>query len=101
MPTKKRRKVYRWEYFQICPSDRTPSRRYGTIKAHKPEKNELMRTTVSTIGVPAYGISKYLDEIIQPTLHKNNSKIRNSRLFGSKQTTGKSNQLKSKYLTML
>ena len=101
MPTKKRKKVYRWEYFQICPSDRTPSRRYGTIKAHKPEKNDLMRTIVSTIGVPAYGISKYLDEIIQPTLHKNNNKIRNSRLFGSKQTTGKSNQLKSKYLTML
>ena len=31
-----------------------------------------MRTIVSTIGVPAYGISRYLDEIIQPTLHKNN-----------------------------
>ena len=43
-----------------------------------------MRTIVTTIGAPAYGISKYLDEIIQPTLHKNNNKIRNSRLFAFK-----------------
>ena len=32
------------------------------------------------IGTPAYGKSKYLVEIIQPTLNKNN-KIQNSTLF--------------------
>ena len=29
-----------------------------------------MRTIVSTIGTAPYGTSKYLDDIIQPTLHK-------------------------------
>ena len=37
-----------------------------------------MRTIVSTIGTPAYEICKYLVEIIQPTLNKNNNKIQNS-----------------------
>ena len=50
-------------------------------KAHKPETNYPMRTIVSTIGTPAYGISKYLVEIIQPTLNKNNNKIQNSTSF--------------------
>ena len=40
-----------------------------------------MRTIVSTIGTPAYGISKYLAKIIQPTLNKNNNKIQNSTSF--------------------
>ena len=44
-----------------------PLQLYGTIKAHKPE-NYPMRTIVPNIGTPAYGISKYLVEIIQPTL---------------------------------
>ena len=35
----------------------------------------------STIGTPAYGISKYLVEIIQPTINKNNNKIQNSTSF--------------------
>ena len=69
------------EYFQIYASDPIPPRLYGTIKARKPEKNYLMRTIVSTIGTPAYGISKYLVEIIQPTLNKNNNKIQNSTSF--------------------
>ena len=69
------------EYFQIYPSDPIPPRLYGTIKAHKPEKNYSMRTIVSTIGTPAYGISKYLVEIIQPTLNQNNNKIQNSTSF--------------------
>ena len=38
-----------------------------------------MRTIVSTIGTPAYGISKYFAKIIQPTLNKN--KIQNSTSF--------------------
>ena len=40
-----------------------------------------MRTIVSTIGTPAYGISKYLVQIIQPTLNKSNNKIQNSASF--------------------
>ena len=40
-----------------------------------------MRTIVLTIGTPAYGISKYLVEIIQPTLNKSNNKIQNSTSF--------------------
>ena len=40
-----------------------------------------MRTIVSTIGTLAYGISKYLIEIIQPTLNKNNNKIQTSTSF--------------------
>ena len=40
-----------------------------------------MRTIVSTIGTPPYGISKHLVEIIQPTLNKNEHKVINSRSF--------------------
>ena len=69
------------EYFQIYLPHPIPPRFYGTIKAHKPEKNYPMRTIVSTIGTPAYGISKYLVEIIQATLNKNNNKIQNSTSF--------------------
>ena len=36
------------EYFQIYPSDPIPPRLYGTIKAHKWEKNCPMRTIVSS-----------------------------------------------------
>ena len=35
-----------------------------------------MRTVVSTIGTPPYGISKYLVKIIQPLLNKNQHKIK-------------------------
>ena len=77
---RKEKKFTDREYFQIYPSDPIPPRLYGTVKAHKPEKNYPMRTIVSTIGTPAYGISKYLVEIIQPTLNKNN-KIQNSTSF--------------------
>ena len=75
---RKEKKFTDREYFQIYPSDPLPPRLYGTINAPKPEKNYPMRTIVSTIGTPAHGISKYLIEIIQPTLNKNNSKIQNS-----------------------
>ena len=69
------------EYFQIYPSDPIPPRLHGTIKSHKPEKKYSVRTIVSTIGTPAYGISKYLVEIIQPTQNKSNNKIQNSTSF--------------------
>ena len=78
---RKEKKFTDREYFQIYPSDTAPPRLYGTIKAHKPVQNYSMRTIVSTIGTPAYGISKYLVGIIQPTLNKNNNKIQNSTSF--------------------
>ena len=78
---RKEKKFTDKEYFKIYPSDPIPPRWYRTLKAHKPEKNYPMRTIVSTIGTPAYGMSKYLVEIIQPTLNKSNNKIQNSTSF--------------------
>ena len=68
-------------YFDLYPSDPIPPRLYGAIKAHKPEKNFPMRTIVSTIGTPPYGISKYLVELVQPTLNKNIHRVVNSSSF--------------------
>ena len=70
-------------YFELYPSDPIPPRLYGSIKAHKPEKNFPMRVTVSTLAMPSYGISKYLVDIIQPTLSKNHHKVKNTRSFVS------------------
>ena len=78
---RKEKKFADREYFQVYLSDPIPPRLYGIIKAHKSEKNYPMRNIVSTIGTTAYGISKYLVEIIQPTLNKNNNKIQNSTSF--------------------
>ena len=58
-------------YYKVYPLDAIPPRLYGVVKAHKPEKNYLMRTIVSTIGTVPYGTSKYLVEIIQLILNKN------------------------------
>ena len=69
------------EYKVIYPSDAIPPRLYGTIKAHKPEKNYPARLIVSTIGTPTYGLSKYLVQITQPTLNKNETRLVNSRSF--------------------
>ena len=57
--------------YKVYPSDAIPPRLYGVVKAHKPEKNYLMRTIVSTIRTVPYGTSKCLVEIIQLTLNKN------------------------------
>ena len=40
-----------------------------------------MRAVVSTIGSSLYGISKYLINIIQPTLNKNKLRVLNSSSF--------------------
>ena len=48
-----------------------------------------MRVIVSTIGTPPYGISKYLVDIIQPTLNKNQHKVKNSKSFVSQAQTWK------------
>ena len=58
-------------------------RLYGTIEAHKSEKIFPMRFIVSTIGTSPYRISKYLVDIIQPTLNKNQYKVKNSKSFVS------------------
>ena len=85
----------------MYPSDPILPRLHGTIKAHKPGKIYSMRTIVSTIQTPAHGISKYLVQIIQPTLNKNNNKIQNSTSFTHEAKDWNLNQLKPKYLTIL
>ena len=62
--------------FELYPSNPIPPRLYGTINADNInwKKNSPMRVIVSTIGTPPYGISKYLADIIQPTLNKNQYK---------------------------
>ena len=59
------------------------------VKAHKPEKNYPVRTVVSTIGTPSYGIFKYLVKIIQPTLNNSQHKIKNSVEFVNEAKTWK------------
>ena len=61
---RKEKKFTDKEYCEIYPSDSILPRLYGTVKAHKPEKNYPMRTVVSTIETLSYGISKYLVKII-------------------------------------
>ena len=67
-------------YRELYPSDGIPPRLYGTIKAHKPNKNYPARTIVSTLGTPCYKVSKHLVKIIQPTLN-NDTTIKNSAAF--------------------
>ena len=78
---KKEEKFDKKTYSLIYPSYCIPPRLYGTLKAHKPEKNHPMRAVVSTIGSPPYGTSKYLVKIIQPTLNKNKYRVLNSYSF--------------------
>ncbi|XP_065681544.1 uncharacterized protein LOC136095194 [Hydra vulgaris] len=60
-----------------------PPRLYGCIKAHKSEKGYPMRIIVSTIGTPIYKLLQHLVEIIQPTLNKNECRVKNSSSFVS------------------
>ena len=50
---KKEGKFDKKTYLLINPSDCTPPRLYGTLKALKPEKNYPMRAVVSTKGSTA------------------------------------------------
>ena len=68
------------QYKEIYPTDAVPPRLYGVIKAHKPSKNYPARTIVSTIGSPAYSVSKHLVKVIQPLL-RNDVTIKNSTEF--------------------
>ena len=68
-------------YYKVYLLDAIPPRLYGVEKAHKPEESYLMRTIVSTIGTVPYGTSKYIVEIIQPTLNKNKNRVIISYIF--------------------
>ena len=78
---KKAEKIDMTTFYQMYPSDAIPPRLYGLIKAHKPEKGYPMRTVVSTIGTAFYGTSKFLVDLIQPTLDKNEIRVKNSTSF--------------------
>ena len=77
-------------YFKLYPSDAIPPRLYRVI--NKPEKNDPMRTIVSTIGTAPYGTSKYLVDIIQPTLNKNKHHVINSSSFVNEAATWETTQ---------
>ena len=78
---KKKGKFTKQEYEKMYPSDAIPPRMYGTVKAHKPEKDYPMRIVVSTIGTPPHGISAYLVNVIQHSLDKNGTRLKNSTSF--------------------
>ncbi len=80
-PLNKKGRFTKKEYESMYPSDAIPPRMYGLVKAHKPEKNYPMRLVVSTIGSPPYGLSSYLVGIIQHTLDKNPTRLKNSAAF--------------------
>lgn len=80
-PLNKKGRFTKKEYESIYPSDAVPPRMYGLVKAHKPEKNYPMRLVVSTIGSPPYGLASYLVGVIQPTLDKNPTRLKNSAAF--------------------
>ena len=83
----KRKRFTKKEYEMIYPSDAIPPRMYGAIKAHKVEKGYPMRVIVSTIGTPVYGLSRYLVGITQPTLDKNEIRLKNTISFVNKAKT--------------
>ena len=89
---RKENKFDKKTYFKLYPSDAIPPRLYGVIKAHKPRKNYPMRTIVSTMGTAPYGTSKYLVDIIQLTLNKNNHRVINSSSFVDEAATWETTQ---------
>ena len=63
-------KFHKKKYYKVYPSNAITPRLYGVVKAYKPEKSYPMRTILSIIRTVPYDTSKYLVEIIQPTLNK-------------------------------
>ena len=76
----------------MYPSDAIPPQLYRVIKAHKSEKNYPIKTIVSTIGTAPYRTSKYLVEIIQPTLNKNKHCVMNLPSFVNEAATWETTQ---------
>ena len=60
-----------------------------------------MRATVSKIGTQPYGISKYFVDIIQPTINKNQHKLKNSKSFVLLTWRIKSDEIQILYVTNL
>ena len=78
---KKEEKIDTMLFRNIYPSDAVPPRLYGFVKAHKPNKQYPMRPVVSTVGTAFYGTSKFLVDLLQPTLNKNLTRVKNSTSF--------------------
>ena len=78
---KKEDKIDTMLFRNIYPSDAVPPRLYGFVKAHKPNKQYPMRPVVSTVGTAFYGTSKFLVDLLQPTLNKNLTRVNNSTSF--------------------
>ena len=80
---KKEDKIDKQLFYSMYPSDATPPRLYGFVKAHKPSKDFPMRPVVSTVGTVFYGSSKYLVDLLQPMLNKNLTRVKNSSTFAA------------------
>ena len=78
---KKGEKIDKMMFYNMYPSDTTPPRLYGFVKAHKPDKHFPMRPVVSTVGTAFYGSSKFLVDLLQPTLNKNLTRVKKSSNF--------------------
>ena len=62
------------------------------LKPTNRKKNYSMRTVVSTTGTAPYGTSKYLVDIVQPTLNKNKHHVINSSSFVNEAATWETTQ---------
>ena len=78
---KKGKKIDKMMFYNMYPSDTTPPRLYGFVKAHKPDKHFPMRPVVSTVGTAFHGYSKFLLDLLQPTLNKNLTRVKHSSNF--------------------
>ena len=74
-------KIDKLMFYKLYPSDAIPPRLYGFVKAHKPTKQYPMRPVVSTVGTAFYGSSKFLVDLLQPTLNRNLTRVKNSSTF--------------------
>ena len=78
---KKGEKIDKIMFCNMNPSYTTPPRLHRFVKAHKPDKHFPMRPVVSTVGTAFYGSSKFLVDLLQPTLNKNLTRVKNSSTF--------------------
>ena len=65
-------------YFKLNLSDAYHYDFTGMLKLIKQKKNYSMRTILLTTGTAPYRTSKYLVEIIKPTLNRNKHRVINS-----------------------
>ena len=74
-------KIDKLMFYKLYPSDAIPPRLYGFVKAHKPTRQYPMRPVVSTVGTAFYGSSKFLVDLLQPTLNRNLTRVKDSSTF--------------------